>query len=423
LDTLRRVHFFMPKIIPEVEAFARIRVVGVGGSGRNATNHMINSKVKGVEFMVVNTDAQDLHHSLAKKKIHIGKNLTKGLGTGMNPDMGRRAAEETKEEIQEALKGADMVFIACGMGGGTGTGAAPVVAATAKELGALTVAVTTKPFSFEGAQRMRLANEGLANLRSEVDAMIVIPNDRLLAIVQKETTFKNAFAMCDEILKQAVEGISDLITIPGVINVDFADIRSIMENAGSALMGIGIASGEKRAQEAARIAINSPLLDLSITGAKGVLFAIAGGDDLTMMEVQEAANTITESIDPNAKVIFGAIKDDKLKKNEIKVTVIASGFPELNIPEYNQAPAHKMNAIKNVPEKIQYMTKEEIAGKIFNSMPTPPPTVQKQQQQSMEKMNDIMQQQKPEPTPAPETSEEDDDWSAVPAFLRRSKLK
>lgn len=411
----------MPKIIPEVEAFARIRVVGVGGSGRNATNHMINSKVKGVEFMVVNTDAQDLHHSLAKKKIHIGKNLTKGLGTGMNPDMGRRAAEETKEEIQEALKGADMVFIACGMGGGTGTGAAPVVAATAKELGALTVAVTTKPFSFEGAQRMRLANEGLANLRAEVDAMIVIPNDRLLAIVQKETTFKNAFAMCDEILKQAVEGISDLITIPGVINVDFADIRSIMENAGSALMGIGIASGEKRAEEAARVAINSPLLDLSITGAKGVLFAIAGGDDLTMIEVQEAARVITECIDPNAKVIFGAIKDEKLKKNEVKVTVIASGFPELNIPEYAQS-SHKTTIGKNVSEKIQLMTKDEIAGKIFNSMPTPPPTVQKQQP-TMERMNDIIQVQKPEPTPTPETSEEDDDWSAVPAFLRRSKLK
>lgn len=411
----------MPKVIPEVEAFARIRVVGVGGSGRNATNHMINSKVKGVEFMVVNTDAQDLHHSMAKKKIHIGKNLTKGLGTGMNPDMGRRAAEETKEEIQEALKGADMVFIACGMGGGTGTGAAPVIAATAKELGALTVAVTTKPFSFEGAQRMRLANEGLANLRSEVDAMIVIPNDRLLAIVQKETTFKNAFAMCDEILKQAVEGISDLITIPGVINVDFADIRSIMENAGSALMGIGIASGEKRAAEAARIAINSPLLDLSITGAKGVLFAIAGGDDLTMMEVQEAAAVITESIDPNAKVIFGAIKDEKLKKNEIKVTVIASGFPEIGIEPQTTF----KTSVKNVPEKIQYMTKEDIAGKIFNSMPTPPPTVSQKQQPTLEKKSDFIQQQqqKPEPTPAAETQEDDDDWSAVPAFLRRSKLK
>ncbi len=412
----------MPKVIPEVEAFARIRVVGVGGSGRNAVNHMINSKVKGVEFMVVNTDAQDLHNSLAKKKIHIGKNLTKGLGTGMNPDMGRRAAEETKEEIQEALKGADMVFIACGMGGGTGTGAGPVVAAIAKEMGALTVAVTTKPFSFEGAQRLRLANDGLANLRAEVDAMIVIPNDRLLSIVQKETTFKNAFAMCDEILKQAVEGISDLITVPGVINVDFADIRSIMENAGSALMGVGLANGEKRASEAARDAINSPLLDLSINGAKGVLFAIAGGDDLTMMEVQEAASVITESIDPNAKVIFGAIKDEKLKKNEIKVTVIASGFPELNIPDQTQAASFKTVG-KNVPEKIQFMTKDDIAGKIFNSMPTPPPTAPRVSPPTMEKKSDIIQQQKLEPTPAPETSDEEDDWSAVPAFLRRSKLK
>lgn len=407
----------MPKIIPEVEAFARIRVVGVGGSGRNAINHMINSKVKGVEFMVVNTDAQDLHHSLAKKKIHIGKNLTKGLGTGMNPDTGRRAAEETKEEIQEALKGADMVFIACGMGGGTGTGAAPIVAATAKELGALTVAVTTKPFSFEGAQRTRLAHEGLVNLRSEVDAMIVIPNDRLLSIVQKETTFKNAFAMCDEVLKQAVEGISDLITMPGVINVDFADIRSIMENAGSALMGVGVANGEKRAQEAARIAINSPLLDLSITGARGVLFAIAGGDDLTMLEVQDAANVITESIDPNAKVIFGAIKDDKLKKNEIKITVIASGFPEAEL-------RHSETFSIPQPEKIKHMTREEVAGKIFNSMSMPPPTIQQKQMIQMgasgRKKNGEMFS---EPPPAVSATEEEDDWSAVPAFLRRSKLK
>ena len=283
----------MPKINPDVEAFARITVAGVGGSGRNAINHMVDSKVKGVEFMVLNTDAQDLHNSLAKKKIHIGKNLTRGLGTGMNPDLGKRAAEETKEEIQEALKGSDMVFIAAGMGGGTGTGAAPVVARTAKELGALTIGVVTKPFFFEGPQRMKLAEAGLEELRKEVDALIVIPNDRLLATVAKETTMKNAFAMCDEILRQAVEGISDLVTTPGIINVDFADIRSVMQNAGSALMGVGTAGGEHRAEEAARAAINSPLLELSITGAKGVLFAIAGGDDLTMLEIKDAAQIIT----------------------------------------------------------------------------------------------------------------------------------
>src|SRR3984885_11385646 len=235
------------RVTPEIETFSRIRVVGVGGSGCNAINHMINSKVRGVEFIAVNTDAQDLHGSLAKKKIHIGKNLTRGLGAGMNPELGKRASEETKEEVQQSIKGSDMVFVACGMGGGTGTGAAPVVARTAKEMGALTVGVVTKPFSFEGAQRMRLAEQGLDELRKEVDALIVIPNDRLLATVGKETTLKAAFAACDDILKQAVEGISDLITHPGIINVDFADIRAVMENSGSALMGIGIASGENRA--------------------------------------------------------------------------------------------------------------------------------------------------------------------------------
>ncbi len=390
----------MPKIAPEVEAFARIRVVGAGGSGKNATNHMINSRVKGVEFIAVNTDVQDLHHSLAKRKIHIGKNLTKGLGAGMNPELGKRATEETKEEIQEALKGADMVFIAGGMGGGTATGAAPVIARTAKELGALTVAVVTKPFSFEGAQRSRLAAQGLEELRKEVDALIVIPNDRLLAIVDKETTFKNAFAMCDEILKQAVEGIADLITTPGIINVDFADIRAVMESAGSALMGIGTAAGDKRAEEAARLAINSPLLDLSINGAKGVLFAIAAADDLTMLEVQEAARTITESIDPNAKVIFGAIRDEKIKKGEVRVTVIASGFPEA-------AREKREPAIPPAPEVVTPANRDELKGKIYNSIPTPPRKIEK----------DL-----PAPAPTP-TEDEDDDWSAVPAFLRRSKLK
>src|ERR1700741_1294944 len=254
----------MPQIKPEVEVFARIKVLGVGGSGKNAVNHMIASKVRGVEFIAINTDAQDLHHSEAKKKIHIGKNLTHGLGAGMNPELGKRAVEETKEEIQEAIKGADMVFIACGLGGGTGTGAAPVVARTAKEMGALTVGVVTKPFSFEGQQRMRLAEVGLEELPKEVDALIVIPNDRLLATVQKDTTLKQAFGMCDDVLKQAVEGISDLITNPGIINVDFADIRAVMENAGSALMGIGIASGENRAATASKAAVSSPLLELSI---------------------------------------------------------------------------------------------------------------------------------------------------------------
>ena len=257
----------MPNITPEIEAFARIKVIGVGGSGKNAVNHMITSKVKGVDFITVNTDAQELHHSLAKKRIHIGKNLTRGLGTGMNPETGKRAVEETKEEVQETLKGADMVFVACGLGGGTGSGASPVVARTAKELGALTVAVVTKPFFFEGQQRSKVAETALEELRKEVDAIIVIPNDRLLSTIDKNTTVRNAFAICDEVLRQAVEGISDLITTPGIINIDFADIRTVMENAGSALMGIGMATGENRAIEAAKLAINSPLLDVSIHGS------------------------------------------------------------------------------------------------------------------------------------------------------------
>ncbi|MDO8483039.1 MAG: cell division protein FtsZ [bacterium] len=379
----------MPQITPEVEAFARIKVLGVGGSGKNAINHMINSKVKGVEFIAVNTDAQDLHNTLAKKKIHIGKNLTRGLGTGMNPELGKRAVEETKEEIQESIKGADMVFIAGGMGGGTCTGAAPVVAKTAKEIGALTVAVVTKPFVLEGAQRMRLAEQGLEELRKSVDAIIIIPNDRLLSTISKETTARAAFAMCDEILKQAVEGISDLITTPGVINIDFADIRSIMENAGSALMGIGTASGEKRAEEAAKNAINSPLLELSIHGAKGVLFSIAGGDDLTMFEIQDAAKVITESIDSNAKVIFGTVRDEKLKKGEVKITVIASGFPET---------AGKRNL---------FSTDER--GKIFNSPTTAPAT------KEVTPATPKLEEKKPV------IEDTDDDWGAVPAFLRRAK--
>jgi len=378
----------MPQIKPEVEAFARIKVLGVGGSGKNAINHMINSKVKGVEFIAINTDAQDLHHTQAKKKIHIGKNLTRGLGTGMNPELGRRAVEETQEEIQEAIKGADMVFIAGGMGGGTCTGAAPRIAQISRELGALTVGVVTKPFAFEGQQRMKLADQGLAELRSSVDAIIVIPNDRLLATIQKDTTAKNAFAMCDDVLKQAVEGISDLITTPGIINVDFADIKAIMESAGPALMGIGYAGGEKRAEEAAKMAISSPLLELSIEGAHGVLFSIAGGDDLTMFEIQEAANIITSSVDPEAKIIFGTVRDEKLKKNEMRITVIASGFTE--------------NSLKKSLFQNTSLDKSE-KGKIYNSVPN------------------MLINKDSEEKKTTTTIEEDGDWGAVPAFLRRKK--
>ena len=391
----------MQQVKPDVEAFARIRVVGVGGSGNNAVNHMVSSKVKGVDFIAVNTDAQDLHHSLAKKRIHIGKNLTKGLGTGMNPDHGKRAAEETKEEIQEALKGSDMVFVACGMGGGTGTGAGPVVAKTAKELGALTVAVVTKPFSFEGQQRMRLAEHGLEELKKEVDALIVVPNDRLLVVVGKDTTVKQAFAMCDDVLMQAVEGIADIITTPGIVNVDFADIRAVMENAGSALMGIGTASGDNRASEAARTAINSPLLEISIAGAKGVLFSIAGGDDLGMLEVQEAAKIITESIDPGAKVIFGAVKDDKLKKNEVRVTVIATGFPD--------GASHRGTSLFQLGGRDKDREKDR--------------EKEREKVEEKGKIHNVMAKKVEEEKKTPPVDTDDDEWGAVPAFLRRSKLK
>ncbi len=394
----------MPQIKPEVEAFARIRVIGVGGSGKNAVNHMINSKVRGVDFISVNTDAQDLHHSEAKRKIHIGKNLTRGLGTGMDPDLGKRAVEETKEEIQEALKGADMIFIACGMGGGTGTGAAPVIARTAKELGILTVGVVTKPFAFEGNQRMRIAEAGLENLRQSVDALIVIPNDRLLATISKDTSAKSAFSMCDDILKQAVEGISDLITTPGTINIDFADIKAVMEGAGGALMGIGRASGEKRAEEAAKLAINSPLLEVSINGARGVLFSIAGGDDLTMFEIHDAAKLITESVDPNAKIIFGTVRDERLKKGEIKITVIASGFPE-NFGVKNSLFADKDREEGDASGK----------GKIFNSV--------FKKEERREAPQPTQNQEEPEEKKSNVIIDDDDEWGAVPAFLRRSKLK
>ena len=389
----------MPKINPEIESFARIKVIGIGGSGKNALNHMINSKVRGVEFIVMNTDTQDLHNSLAEKKVHLGKNLTKGLGSGMNPDVGKRAAEETKAEIQDAIKGSDMVFIACGMGGGTGTGAAPIVAQAAKEQGILTVAVVTKPFSFEGNQRMKLADEGLALLEQEVDAILVIPNDRLIIISGKEVGFRQAFAMCDEVLKQAVEGISELITTPGMVNLDFADIRAVMQDAGSALMGVGIAAGEGRAEKAALAAINSPLLDLSISGAKGVLFAISGGDDLTIHEISEAAKVITESIDKEAKVIFGTIRDEKLKKGEMKVTVIATGFPT-DIPRRSL-----FQTGRTVGEPtIATATKEEILQAVNKETAKNTEYVKK-----TEKVEDDL------------FIDDTDDWSTVPAFLRRKK--
>lgn len=420
------------RVTPEIETFARIRVVGVGGSGLNAVNHMINSKVKGVEFIAINTDAQDLHRSLAKKKIHIGKNLTRGLGAGMNPDLGRRAAEETRQEIQEALQGSDMVFITCGMGGGTGTGAAPVVAKIAKELGALTVAVVTKPFSFEGAQRTEIAGRGLADLKKEVDAYLVIPNDKLLAIVDAQTSAKNAFALCDEILRQAVEGVSDIITTPGEINTDFNDVKAIMEAAGPALMGIGIADGDDRAANAAALAVNSPLLDVSITGAKGILFVVAGNEDLGILEVQEAARVVSESVDKNAKVIFGIMRDEKLKKGQIRIIVIATGFPEGASAETG---AHE-RSLFTMPAPEQKETRGMIFNEVLKRAPEPeePKTVEVPvaEEPRREREEPIVtakpsvripsQQASPEePRTVTPPEEEDETWGAIPSFLRRHK--
>ncbi len=315
----------MPEIKPEIETFAKIKVVGVGGGGNSSVNRMIASKIRGVDFIVMNTDVQALLGSLAPQKLHIGKTVTRGLGAGMDPDMGLRAAEESQNEIREMLKGADMVFVTCGLGGGTGSGASPFVASIAKDMGALTVAVVTKPFSFEGTQRKLVADGAYEKLSEQVDTIITIPNDRILQIIDRKTSLVEAFEVVDDVLRQGVQGISELITVPGLINVDFADVRAIMANRGSALMGIGRGHGDNRAADAAKAAIASPLLEVSIDGAKGILFTISGGSNLGMYEVSEAAKVITQSADPQAKVIFGAIIDEGMK-DEVKVTVIATGF-------------------------------------------------------------------------------------------------
>ncbi len=346
----------MAQVKPEIETFARIKVVGIGGGGGNAVSRMVKSKIQGIEFITINTDAQDLHHSVAPQKIHIGKNLTQGLGAGMNPEIGRQAAEEDREEIKEALQGTDMIFLTAGLGGGTGTGASPVIAEIAKENKALTIAVVTKPFFFEGVIRAQIAEEGLSRLKDKVDTLITIPNDKLLSIIERKTPLISAFSIVDDVLRQGVQGISDLITIPGIINVDFADIRTIMQ-FGPALMGIGKAKGKQRAIEAARAAINSPLVEFSIDGAKGVLFNVSGKEDLAMSEVNEAAKIITENIDSEAKVIFGATQDDNLRKGEIKVMVIATGFS--NISSSNQNIKNHIPLIVNKENKEKIKSEEE----------------------------------------------------------------
>ncbi len=303
-----------------------IKVIGVGGSGGNALSRMMKAKIKGVELIAINADAQDLARSLSHKKIRIGKELTKGLGTGMNPEIGRQAAEEQREDIEKEIEGADLVFIACGLGGGCGSGAAPIVAEIAKKKGALTIAVVTKPFSFEGIQRMEIAERALRELKARVDTLISVSNDKLLSFLDNRTTLSEAFWLCDETLRQAVQGISDLIVLPGIINIDFADIKAIIKDSGSAFFGIGKAKGEERAKEAARRALNLPLSDVSCKGAKGVLFNVSGNKDISLSEIDEVAKIITQEVSPEARIVFGAIQDEKLKKGEIKVTVMITGF-------------------------------------------------------------------------------------------------
>ena len=412
----------MAKVIPEFETQAKIKVIGIGGSGKNALNHMVDSKIKGVEFIAINTDTQDLHAVQAERKIHIGKNLTKGLGAGMEPEVGRRSAEETREEIQDAIKGADMVFIAGGMGGGTGTGAAPIVASIAKQEGILTVAVVTKPFFFEGNPRMKLAEQGLEELEKEVDALITIPNDRILSIIDKNTTVTQAFAMCDEILKDAVEGIAEIIRLSGKMNLDFNDIRRILKDSGTALFGMGRGVGENRAIEAAQAAISNPLLDISIHGATGLLYVIYGNEDLGMLEVAEASKIITESVSKDARIIHGIYNDDTLKKGEVKITVIATGFPNSSgvrrVGDHREARTESITVASTDSKPItntlrEYIKADKSEDRIENNVEISNNTKEN-------KTEDFVEDKKPKFVFNNE-DEEEDDWSALPPFLMRKK--
>lgn len=346
----------------DMEGFAKIKVIGCGGGGSNAVNRMIDTGVRGVEFITVNTDAQALHLAKSEMKLQIGDKLTRGLGAGANPDVGKKAAEESRELIANALKGSDLVFVTAGMGGGTGTGAAPVIAEIAKECGALTVGVVTRPFRFEGLKRARQAEQGIAALKEKVDTLIIIPNDRLLEIVDKKTPMLEAFLAADNVLRQGVQGVSDLIAVPGLINLDFADVKTIMTERGSALMGIGHASGENRAAEAAKKAISSPLLETSIDGARGVLLNITGGNNLSLYEVNEAADIVADAADPEVNMIFGAVIDESLK-DEIQVTVIATGFEHREVV----SPAKKPSATGTTASTSQ--SQEPVDNRLGNLRP------------------------------------------------------
>ena len=387
------------EIKPEIETFAKIKVIGVGGGGCAAVNRMIEERIRGVEFVAVNTDAQALHHNKAQTKLHIGQTVTRGLGAGMNPDLGRKSAEETADEIKDILKDTDMVFITCGLGGGTGTGAAPIIADIARDLGALTVAIVTKPFMFEGQQRRGIAEAGLEELIEKVDTIITIPNDRLLQVIDKKTSLMDAFNVVDDVLRQGVQGISELITVPGLINVDFADVKAIMSGSGSALMGIGRGSGENRAVDAAKAAIDSPLLEMSIDGARGILFTVTGSSDLGMYEINEAAKIITGAADDDAKVIFGAVINDEMK-DEVKITVVATGF------EGSGRSSHQSVAVQ---QSEDFETTEEADKKraIFFERSTEQ-DVQKTSEPSII-----------EPTQEEEVDEEEQEELEIPAFIRK----
>ncbi len=434
----------MAEINPPVETFVKIKVVGVGGSGGSAVNRMITSKIRGVEFIAMNTDVQALHHCQASVKIHIGKTVTRGLGAGMDPEVGARAAEESQNEIREALKGADMVFITCGLGGGTGSGAGPKIAAMAKEIGALTVAVVTRPFVFEGAQRKTIADDAYDQMEECVDTMITIPNDRILQIVDRKTSLLDAFEIVDDVLRQGVQGISELITVPGLINVDFADVRSIMSNRGSSLMGIGRGSGDNRAAEAAKSAIASPLLEVSIDGAKGVLFTISGGSNLGMYEVSEAAKVITQSADPQAKIILGAIIDETMK-DEVKVTVIATGFetrsdrPKIKsvLSSGSYAPPRQPEVLERLPFSArQAPIPRHVSPEPRQQPVTQTPVIEPATQQPVESIPAPrqphvqtpsyapVQQPRPATPPQPRVPEKEEGESdlEIPAFIRKKMM-
>ena len=404
----------MAEVKPEIETFAKIKVIGVGGGGGSAINRMIAGGIKGVSFVAINTDVQALHYNQANEKIHIGKTVTKGLGAGMNPDLGKAAAEESQNEIKESLKDCDMVFVTCGLGGGTGSGASPIVAQIAKEAGALTVAVVTKPFIFEGGQRKDIAERAFSELADKVDTIITISNDKLLQVIDKKLPLLEAFKTADDVLRQGVQGIAEIITVPGIINADFADVKAVMSNAGSALMGIGTATGENKAIEAAKDAINSNLLDMSIDGARGIVFTITGGPDLSMTEVSEAAKVITSAADEDAKIIFGAVIDEKMK-DQIKITVVATGFDgsgrnQQSEPAKSYTPNHfilekENEEKKNVEEKTFKREDRDEKKSIFKSIPLKP-VIEKKIPEQIDKIkkDDIF---------------EDDDDLTIPTFIRK----